>query len=239
MKSPQRILREMLEGVGMMPPTHRPELSDYLNPAFVRAIRRLSVRTIFEFGCNDGEDTLRLRDKFGAVVHAFECNPEMLPKARARLAGERDVVLVERAVWDADEPIPFYPVIHTTQNGRVVVNPGASSCFRTVSGYHQEYVQSEVMVEATRLDTYCKAKRLEGPDLLCMDVQGAALHALRGLGNYINRVQAVITEIEDREIFIGEDLYPAVDKFLTAAGFSQALRIEREGWFCDHLYLRR
>src|SRR5665213_3375826 len=115
MKSPRRIVREMLERVGMKPPSHRPELSDYLNPAFVRAIRRLPVRTIFEFGCNDGEDTLRLRDTFGAAVHAFECNPEILPIARERLAGERDVVLIERAVWDADERIPFYPVVHTTQ----------------------------------------------------------------------------------------------------------------------------
>ncbi len=222
----------------MKPPSHRPDISDYLNPAFVRAFRRLPVRTIFEFGCNDAADTLRLRDSFGAVVHAFECNPNTLPIARRRLAGQRDVVLVERAVWDSDEWIPFYPVVHTTQNDRVVLNPGASSCFHTVSGYHQEYVQSEVMVEATRLDTYCSANGLDGPDLLCIDVQGAALRALRGLGHYIDGVKALIVELEHREIFIGEDLYPAVDNFLIAAGFSQAVRIEREGWFCDYLYLR-
>lgn len=229
----------MLERVGMKPPSHRPEISDYLNPAFIRAVRPLAVRTIFEFGCNDAADTLALRDTFGAVVHAFECNPNILPIARKRLAGQSDVVFTERAVWDADERIPFYPVIHTTQGGRVLENPGASSCFRTVGGYHQEYVQTEVMVDAIRLDTYCSAKGLDGPDLLCIDLQGAALRALRGLGRYINGVKALIVEIEHREIFIGEDLYPAVDAFLAAAGFSQAIRIEREGWFCDYLYLRR
>ena len=239
MKRPRRIVRDMLERIGMRPPIYRSEFGDYLNPAFVRAIRRRRVRTIFEFGCNGGEDTLQLRDTFGAVVHAFECNPNTLPIARKRLAGQRNVCLVERAVWDADERIPFYPVVHTTQGDRVVVNPGASSCYHAVPDYHQKYVQSEVMVEATRLDTYCTSNQLEAPELLCIDVQGAALRALRGLGGYINGVQAVIAEIEHREVFVGEDLYPAVDAFLTAAGFSQAIRIEREGWFCDYLYLRR
>ncbi len=59
-------------------------MGDYLQPAFLRALRGQKVKSIFEFGCGDGEDTLRLRNRFGAVVYAFECNPFMLPVVRAR-----------------------------------------------------------------------------------------------------------------------------------------------------------
>jgi FkbM family methyltransferase len=234
----RRIARKTLERLGVPIPT-RPYMGDYLQPPFVRALRRVKVQSIFEFGCGDGEDTLRLRNRFGAVVHAFECNPFMLPLLRARLGGQPGVRLIERAVWDEDGRIPFYPVVHTVQAGRVLSNPGASSCFRAVSGYLQEYVQTEVTVEAIRLDSYCDRERVRPPDLLCIDVQGAALRALRGLGRHLDGVRAIIIEIEHREIFTGEDLYPAVDGFLLQAGFHQAVVIEHDGWYNNYLYLRR
>jgi FkbM family methyltransferase len=213
-------------------------MGDYLQQPFVRALRRLKVQSIFEFGCGDGEDTLRLRKHFGAEVHAFECNPLILPTVRERLRGQPGIRLIERAVWDEDGAIPFYPVVHTVWAGREVSNPGASSCFRTVSGYHQEYVQTEVTVEAMRLETYCDRERVAPPDLLCIDAQGAALRALRGLGHYLDHVRAIIIELEHREIFKGEDLYPAVDEFLRQAGFRQAVVIEHDGWYNNYLYLR-
>jgi len=213
-------------------------MGDYLQPAFLQALRGQKVKSIFEFGSGDGEDTLRLRNRFGAVVHAFECNPFMLPVVRAKLDREPGVHLVECAVWDVDGRIPFYPVVHTVWGGRDVSNPGASSCFRAVSGYHQEYVQTEVTVEAIRLETYCDREGIPAPDLLCVDAQGAALRALRGLGRYLDDVRAIIIEIEHREIFIGEDLYTEVDGFLQQAGFRQAVMIEHDGWYNNYLYLK-
>jgi FkbM family methyltransferase len=233
----RRLVRKTLERAGVPLPV-RPHMGDYLQPPFLRALRGCRVKSIFEFGCGDGEDTIRLRDRFRAVVHAFECNPVMLPALREKLAGERGVRLVERAVWDTDGPIPFFPVTRTVWNGQVVSNPGASSCFRAVSGYHQEYVQTEVTVDAIRLDTYCDREGVEAPELLCIDAQGAALRALRGLGRHLERVRAIIIEIEHREVFIGEDLYPAVDGFLRDAGFRQAVVIEHDGWYNNYLYLR-
>lgn len=233
----KKLARKTLERVGALPPSRY--RGDYLQPAFVRALRGQKVQSIFEFGCGDGEDTLRLRDHFGAVVHAFECNPFMLPVVRARLDGQPGVQLIERAVWNEDGPITFYPVVHTVWGGREVPNPGASSCFRTVGGYHQEYEQTEVTVDAIRLDTYCDRHGIEAPDLLCIDAQGAALRALRGLGRYLDGVRAIIIEIEHREIFIGEDLYPSVDGFLHQAGFRQAVMLEHDGWYNNYLYLRQ
>ncbi len=231
----KRVIRGALERAGVLAPSRRQ--GDYLQRPFLRALGRWTPGVIFECGACDGTDTLRLRDYFGAVVHAFECNPLMVPALRDRLAQEPRVHLVERAVWDADTRIPFYPVVHTTQGGLVVTNPGASSCFRAVAGYHQTYVQTEMEVEALRLETYC-AQTGVLPDLLCLDVQGAALRALRGLGRRLDEVKAVIIEIEHREIFAGEDLYPAVDAHLRSAGLRQAVVIEHDGWYNNYLYLR-
>lgn len=232
----RRHVRQALERAKVLPPAVYP--GDYLQKPFTRALRGLRVESIFEFGAADGSDTLRLRDHFGATVHAFECNPEVLPALRERLKGQPGAHLIERAVWDEDGRIPFFPVVGAEQDGRPLSNPGASSCFRAVRGYHQTYEQIEIEVEALRLDTYCERAGVAPPDLLCIDAQGAALRGLRGLGRHIEAVRAVIIELEHREIFIGQDLYPAVDGFLRQAGFRPRVVIEHDGWYNNYLYLR-
>ncbi len=63
--------------------------------------------------------------------------------------------------------------------------------------------------------------------------------AVSGVYCYRHGVRALIIEIEHREVFVGEDLYPAVDGFLQQAGFRQAVVLEHDGWYSNYLYLRR
>ena len=213
--------------------------SDYLHPGFVEQIDRAAVATIFEVGCANGADTLRLSRTFPAFIYAFECNPDILAETRKRLAGEQRIRLVEQAAWDADITIPFFPVVSATENGRPVHNPGASSCFRARPDYIGVYTQREAMVETTRLDTYCARNGIVSIDLLCIDAQGAELHILKGLGDAIDSVRYVISEIEVQPIYYHQDQYPAVHGYLKSKGFVQRAEVYRDRWFSDYLYVRR
>jgi len=218
---------------------YRADCGDYLNPGFLRQIDCETVRIIFEVGCSDGTDTLRLAAAFPAEVHAFECNPHALVEARRRCAGANAVRLVEKAAWDADCTIPFFPVTAAVEKetGKVIKNPGASSCFEARPDYLSQYFQTEVMVEATRLDTYCARRGITSIDLLCMDVQGAELRVLKGLGTLLERVRYIITEIEVKPLYYGQALYPEVHGYLKASGFRQAAEVYRDQWFSDYLYI--
>ena len=217
---------------------HKAECGDYLNPGFLRQIERQRVSTIFEVGCADGADTLRLAAVFPAYIHAFECNPHALVEARRRCASTNVVRLVEKAAWDSDCTIPFFPVTAVVEEtGKVVKNPGASSCFKARID-HSQYSQAEIIVEATRLDTYCAQHGITSIDLLCMDVQGAALRVLKGLGSVLERVRYIITEIEIKPLYYGQALYPEVHGYLKASGFRQAAEVYRDSWFSDYLYIR-
>ncbi len=219
---------------------HRPECGDYLNPGFLRRIDRESVSTIFEVGCADGNDTVLLAETFPAQIHAFECNPAALVNARRKCADAPMIRLVEKAAWDSDCLIPFFPVTVTVEKetGKVVKNPGASSCFEARPDYLTQYFQEEVMVEAIRLDTYCAQQNITSIDLLCMDVQGAELRALRGLGGMLESVRYVITEIEVKPLYYDQALYPEVHGYLKSHGFRQAAEVYRDPWFSDYLYIR-
>jgi len=220
-------------------------LSDYLQTEFLRYIDRDQVGTVFELGAKDGRDSILLADYFQCRLYAFECNPQALTECRRRLEIRKDIILVEKAVWDENCPIPFFPVVHSTwQNGEPTegcpggANIGASSCFQARSDYLQRYVQEEITVPAIRLDSFCRERSIQSIDLLCIDLQGALLRALQGLGDYLGKVKYIVAEIENREIYHEQDLLPEIDDYLKKFGFRQAAKKYRDAWFMDYLYLR-
>ncbi len=226
--------------INLFPDLYLPidECGDYLHPGFLMRLDADSVHTIFEVGCSDGIDTLRLADRFPAVVHAFECNPEILVKTRLTVNNHDRIRLIERAVWDSECALPFFPVVAATHLGTPGQNPGASSCFRARSDYLQRYEQIATTVPAIRLDSYCKQHGVDAIDLLCIDAQGAELRALQGLGDSIGSVRYVIIEIEVRPIYEDQALYPEIHAYLTSRGFKQAAEVYRDDWFSDYLYVR-
>lgn len=216
---------------------HEGHHSDYLNRGFLDAMALHSIGTILELGANDGRDTLELHQLFGAQIHAFECHPRMAAMAFDRCRPHPEIRVVEKAVWDAPGRIPFYPVVAASQDGLSFDNPGASSCFRARDDYRQTYTQSAIEVEAVRLDAYCAEHGLDRIDLVCMDVQGAALHALRGLGARLRDVRYLVAEIENRPLYHGQSLYPEIAAHLAAHGFSPVAKVERDDWFADYLFV--
>ena len=222
--------------------------SDYLRPEFLAHIPRSDVQIIFELGARDGADAVALRDYFGAEVTCFECNPHGIAISTVNLAREPYIKLVSRAAWDSNTEIDFYPVVEAKwQDGRPVVdqfgalssNIGASSCYRARGDYLQRYVQEQIRVKAIRLEDYCMEQSVERIDLLCVDVQGAALRALRGLGTMLGNVKYVLIELEFREIYEGQDLYRETSEFLRSSGFDEVVAIPRDDWFSDFFYIRR
>ena len=211
---------------------------DFLHPGFLMHIDRESVKTIVQAGCFDASDTVLLSQVFPAEIHAFECNPEALATARKNLASQNSIHLVDRAAWNAECQIPFYPVVATLSEGKEIDNPGASSCFKARPDYLSRYEQKETTVAAMRLDTYCAQQKITNVDLLCMDVQGAELRVLEGLGELLHTVRYVITEIEVQPIYYEQSLYPEIDAYLRSYGLRQVAEVYRDPWFSDYLYRR-
>ncbi|MGD8358702.1 MAG: FkbM family methyltransferase [Lysobacterales bacterium] len=118
------------------------------------------------------------------------------------------------------------------------MNTGASSCFRARNDYLQRYEQDRILVPAVRLDDYCREYDIRSIDLLCVDVQGAALQVLRSLGDQLRQVRNLIIELEHRPLYHGQSLFTECDEFLVRNGFQQKSRISRDDWFGDYLYVR-
>jgi len=167
----------------------------YTDEPFLSILRKERLPVIFEVGSRDGDDALKLQESYNPdLLCAFEPNPEAIKLCKSTLAGRAGVRLFELACWHETGRIPFYPVAFSFVGDRLTRNIGASSCFLDAHTYTERLVQKEIEVEAVRLEDLMRQERISRIDLLCMDVQGAALHVLRGLGGGIRSVRWILTE---------------------------------------------
>jgi FkbM family methyltransferase len=76
--------------------------------------------------------------------------------------------------------------------------------------FNRESVQKKVQVE---LKKYSSLK-LETPDLIAMDVQGAELDVLKGFENLLKKVKFIISESSISENYIGGSTFLEMHKYL-------------------------
>jgi FkbM family methyltransferase len=170
------------------------------------------VKLIFELGARDCKDSLALHNRFKCPVYAFECNPEALTLCHETLitGHTSDIHLIEKAVNIYDGNTSFYQFDLTKHD-----NIGASSLFHHIN----PEVQKEVVVPCCRLDTFIQERNIRAPDLLCMDIQGAELRALQGLGPAVRDIQYVATECSVEGIYTGSYVFKDLYYFMEEHGF--------------------
>lgn len=104
------------------------------------------------------------------------------------------------------------------------------------------YIRSHKMT-ATRLDTLLNNSEIidlgRGLDFLAMDIQGAEMLALKGLGLRLSQFKWVYLEVNTKEVYRGCALLPEIDKFLRNNGYEkkESRIFENWGWG-DCLYVK-
>lgn len=193
---------------------------------FFSLIPAEDIDTIFELGSRDGLDAIELQKHFQAQVYAWECNPDSLVLCRQNLS-QTTIQLVEKAVWSKNQTIKFFPIT----NGNI----GASSAYEINSEYpHEVLIQKEIEVEAVRIDSWYQDKI----DLVAMDLQGAELEALKGMGDLLSTTKYIITEGQYKEIYHGTPLISDIENYLADHGFKLLHSIPTNDWFGDFLFCK-
>jgi FkbM family methyltransferase len=195
---------------------------------------------IFDIGSRDCKQSIEFYNEFpNAKIYAFECNPNTLPLCEKNIESYSDrITLIKGAVCDTDGEITFYPIdqektITSWKDG----NPGASSLFKTNGTYTTEhYVQTEITVSCHRLDTIMSQHHIPNVDLIWMDLQGAELLALKGLGKYLEKVQYIQSEVSHKEIYTNQVMFRDFHNFMISNKFSILNQLSFKGWQEDAVY---
>lgn len=194
---------------------------------FVSKIDKKQIKTIFELGSRDIIDAIKLHDFYNCKIYAFECNPDCLNECNKNLSTmneiqQQNIILVKKAVSLTNNNVSFYAFDLNKYN-----NMGSSSMYqidfskrdKEDPDYNKPNPQKEIIVEGTRLDTFIDENKIDNVDLLCIDLQGYELNALKSLGHYLNNVKYIITECSIKTTYIGGCSFVELEKYLSSYGF--------------------
>lgn len=198
---------------------------------------------IFDIGSRDCVQSIEFYKEFpNSKIYAFECNPNTLEICKKNIEPYSDrITLIEGAVCDYDGSITFYPInqkktITTWADG----NPGASSIFKSNGKYTiEKYVQDEIITNCHRLDSIMKKYGISNVDIIWMDLQGAELLALKGLGNHLQNVKYIHTEVSYNEMYSGQVMFYELNNYILSNDFVIKNNLSFTGWQEDVIYEKK
>jgi FkbM family methyltransferase len=193
---------------------------EYLHSDFLKHINAEVIRTIFEAGAREGNDSVALSKYYkNSQVYSFECNPYTVNVCKETVRGYPNVHFNDFGLGNVIETRQFYPyLLHG--------NTGASSFLKRI-----DYAETQRDVENIKIDTienFCKNAGISSIDLLCMDTQGYELNILKGCGTILSTIKHIIIEeprANAQRKYIGSPSHTEIQTFLQENGFSETARV--------------
>ena len=195
---------------------------------FINKINNKEIKTIFELGSRDLIDAIKLLNYFkDSNVYAFECNTDCLIECNKNLSNleeknKKKLFLIDKAVSITNGDVIFYPFDLTKYN-----NMGASSMLqinfslrnKDDPDYNKPNPQKKIIVNGIRLDTFIDENQIKNIDLLCIDLQGYELNAIKSLGDHLNNVKYIITECSIVSTYTNGASFKDLNEYLNSYNF--------------------
>lgn len=179
---------------------------------------------IVEAGAHIGLDTEELAKYYpDGKIYAFEPVPDLFLQLSERTRPYKN--------------IHCFPLALSNQVGEAVmyissgVSDGSSSLLPPkdhLTDHPDVMFEKQIHVECTTLDEWVKLNNIENVDLLWLDMQGHELNALKAGSAVLEKVQAVYTEVNLKEVYDGAPLYSELREWLEGQNFM--VKVEEIPW---------
>lgn len=178
---------------------------------------------IVEAGACDGSDTFKMAIRWPkGKIHAFECNPKVIPLFIKKTSGLPNVYRYEKALATENGIVKFY-LSRPKPKYRNSSNPfnAQSSLFPLTDLWSwKEYMLDEIVeVEATTLDTWAENNNISNIDFLWLDTQGSEGHILQASPKILTTVKAIKTEFSEQPFYEGCICFNEYSDWLYSQGF--------------------
>jgi len=201
------------------------------------------IKVILDVGSCHALESVEFSKKFkNAKIYAFEANQESYQECLKNCNGINNIKVTNVCISDYDGLCKFFPInAIKTQTTWFDGNRGASSMFKSngAADHIEKYVQDEIEMPCNRLDTFCNLEKIDKIDAIWMDLQGAELLALKGLGSLLDTVQVIQTELEINPMYDGQCLFEETNAFLEARGFKRVSGNNSVMFGTDFIYVKQ
>lgn len=198
---------------------------------------RINITGVLHCGASTGQEAESYH-KLGAKNMLFiEAIPEVFEKLEVHISQYPGARAINACISDEDEKEVAF---------NISSNEGQSSSFLEFGTHKTAHPDvhfiDQIQLKTKRLDTLIDEINLNIHEFnfLNMDLQGAELLALRGLGDYLKYFKYAYLEVNKEELYKGCPMVEDLDMYLIGFGFR---RVETSwagnfGWG-DALYIRR
>lgn len=198
-------------------------------PEILQSFPEIKIKGVLHVGAHECEEAQAYGDAKVSKTIWIDANEDLVLTQKMK---GHDVHCV--VVSDVDnQETPFY-----------ITNNFQSSSILPLGTHLQMhphiYVKGVRTLKTKRLDTFLKEQKVDMSTInfLNLDIQGVELKALKGMGEQLKFIDTIYTEVNEKELYKGCDLLPAMDSFLEKNGFvRKAMNMTEFGWG-DALYIR-
>jgi len=168
-------------------------------------------------------------NEFGRVLWV-EAQESLIPDLVNKVCGVGDRVF-NAVVWSESGVELDFKIANNSQSSSLFE-------FQDHKDFHPEvsFVSHE-LVRTVRLDDLIPEN--EPFNMVNLDIQGAELEALEGLGARLDHVFWVYCEVNRTQLYAGIALVGEIDDFLQSAGFFRVVTVWKSANWGDALYVRR
>jgi len=205
----------------------------------IKALHSVVPTKVIHIGAHVGEEAAFYQDEGVKEVIWFEANRELLGELEENTRKFRlKQQIIPLALWDKNTELQFN-----------ITNNLQSSSFLGLGTHREHYpdivVERLETVSAYRLDSLISSVpgflSFSDFDFINIDTQGAELHILKGMGDYVfqESVKGVYLEVNTEEVYKGAPSIAEIDSYLMRGGFYRMkTRVTTKGWG-DALYIRQ
>lgn len=198
-------------------------------PVDLRRWFKVSPDGVLHVGAHHAEEFEAYKNEgFGAVTWV-EGQEQLIPGLRSKIRGSSDAVF-QAIVWSEDGLDINLNISNNGQSSSVYELEEHSSHYPSII---YEGIQAG---KSKRLDSLIPESRHF--DFVNLDIQGAELEALRGLGRRLHDVSWIYSEVNRSFLYSNIPMIEDLDRFLASHGFARVAVVWTRSNWGDALYVR-
>jgi len=176
-------------------------------------VKDLHFKTVLDIGSNKGQFILLIKKLYkNKIFYSFEPIREILEQQKKFFKDKRNLFFYNIGIGKKYEKKKFY-----------ITNRKDSSSFlkveRKIKGNEDYRVEEERIITINSLDKIISEKKLLGPILMKIDVQGFELEVLKGSSSTLKKTKYIIIEVSNDEIYFKQPLSNEIIKYLNSNNF--------------------
>jgi FkbM family methyltransferase len=195
----------------------------------------VSIRGVLHLGAHQAEEAQDYEKAGAKQVVWIEGNPELMPVLTEELKKYPNQSAHNVLVSDQDGLDVSFKVTNNFQSSSMLELGTHKTHHPSVEVHHTLHLKTH------RLDTYLAQNNVDTTEcnFLNIDLQGAELLALKGLGNRLDTIDYIYTEVNIGSVYVGCAKMLELDRYLHSRGFVRtATRLTQWQWG-DALYVRK